>query len=104
MKSITLKLTDFNFIAVGAKTYFLNRRARQTQLLPTSCPHRGGPLHMGDTTGDGQALICPWHENHYKTCNLEKRALPSVRVGELISTVISDLERFEPLHKMSRHG
>lgn len=104
MQSITLALTDFNYIAVGNKTYFLNQRSHATQLLPTACPHRGGPLHMGDSTGDGLAVICPWHENKYKTCNLEKKALPTVRVGNRLSTVIGETEHAQVLHKILRHG
>lgn len=104
MKSITLSLNDTQYVAVDEKTYFLNRRRDATQLLPTSCPHRGGPLHMGEVTQDGESVICPWHDNAYKVCNLEKKSLPTVRVKNMISTVVGATNRCVPLIKISRHN
>ena len=103
MKAISLSINHANYVSVEEKTYFLKRHAYSTQLLPTACPHRGGPLHMGEVTGDGQSVICPWHDNPYKLCNLEKKSLPTVRVGNQISTVVGDSERFMPLLKISRY-
>ena len=57
MKAISLNLSHTHYVAVDGKTYFLKRHAHSTQLLPTACPHRGGPLHMGEVTGDGQSVI-----------------------------------------------
>jgi nitrite reductase/ring-hydroxylating ferredoxin subunit len=76
MKAITLNIANANYVAVDDKTYFLNRRHNATQLLPTTCPHRGGPLHMGEITLDGKTVVCPWHDNKYKICNLEKNRCP----------------------------
>lgn len=104
MKSITLSLNDTQYVAVDEKTYFLNRRHDATQLLPTTCPHRGGPLHMGEVTQDGESVICPWHENAYKVCNLEKRSLPTVRVKNMISTVVGATNRCVPLIKITRYN
>jgi nitrite reductase (NADH) small subunit len=103
MKAISLNLSHTHYVAVDGKTYFLKRHAHSTQLLPTACPHRGGPLHMGEVTSDGQSVICPWHDNAYKVCNLEKKSLPTVRVRNQISTVIGDTERCVPLLKLSRY-
>jgi len=103
MKAISLNLSHTHYCGGEGKTYFLKRHAHSTQLLPTACPHRGGPLHMGEVTGDGQSVICPWHDNAYKVCNLEKKSLPTVRVRNQISTVIGDTERCVPLLKLSRY-
>ncbi|WP_434605140.1 Rieske 2Fe-2S domain-containing protein [Pseudomonas sp. R1-7] len=103
MKVISLNLAHAHYVAVDEKTYFLKRHPHSTQLLPTECPHRGGPLHMGDVTQDGQSVICPWHDNAYKLCNLEKKSLPTVRVRNVISTVVGENNRCVPLLKLSRH-
>lgn len=103
MKAISLNISHANYVAVEERTYFLKRHAYSTQLLPTKCPHRGGPLHMGEVTGDGQSVICPWHDNAYRVCNLEKSALPTVRVRNRISTVVGDTERCVPQLKISRY-
>ncbi|WP_407313582.1 Rieske 2Fe-2S domain-containing protein [Pseudomonas sp. nanlin1] len=103
MKAISLNISQANYIAVAQKTYFLKRHQYSTQLLPTTCPHRGGPLHMGEVTADGQSVICPWHDKAYKVCNLEKKSLPTVRVRNQISTVIGATERCVPLLKISRY-
>ena len=103
MKAIRLNLTDANYVAVEDTTYFLKLHTYSTQLLPTTCPHRGGPLHMGETSGDGQSVICPWHDNAYKVCNLEKKSPPTVRVRNQFSTVVGDTQRCVPLLKLSRY-
>ncbi|WP_455921353.1 Rieske 2Fe-2S domain-containing protein [Pseudomonas putida] len=104
MKSITLDADHTPYLAVGGKTYFLNRQPQSTYLLPTQCPHRGGPLHLGQASDNGQRVICPWHDNAYPLCNLEKKALPTVRVGKRLSTVIPAAEHCTPLLRILRHG
>jgi nitrite reductase/ring-hydroxylating ferredoxin subunit len=103
MKLLTLNIDDAPYLAVNGSTYFLSRRAEATQLLPTLCPHRGGPLHLGELSGDGQSVICPWHDTAYKVCNLEKKALPTVRVKNMISVVVGKTHDCLPLIKLSRY-
>lgn len=103
MKTISLNMEQAHYVAVDEKTYFLKRQAYATQLLPTACPHRGGPLHMGELSDDQQSVICPWHDNAYKVCNLEKKSLPTVRVRDRLSTVVGDAVRCQPLLKLSRY-
>lgn len=104
MKAISLNIDHAHYVAVEERTYFLTRHAYSTQLLPTTCPHRGGPLHMGEMTSEGQNVICPWHDKTYKVCNLEKKSLPTVRVRNQISTVVGDTERCVALLKLSRYS
>ncbi|PQZ90817.1 MULTISPECIES: Rieske 2Fe-2S domain-containing protein [Pseudomonas] len=104
MKSIALNLNQASYVTVEQKTYFLKYLANSTQLLPTTCPHRGGPLYLGEIADDGQRLICPWHTNAYKVCDLEKKSLPSVRVRDQISIVIGDTECCTPSLKLTPYG
>lgn len=78
-----------NMIAVGEKFFFFNQTDLDTQVLPVNCPHRNGPLHLGKMTEKGRVVTCPWHENKYSVCNLEKKALPSVKISDTINIVVS---------------
>ncbi|MGF6097315.1 Rieske 2Fe-2S domain-containing protein [Pseudomonas sp. 18175] len=104
MKSVELNLNQACYVVVEEKIYFLRQQACSTQMLPTTCPHRGGPLHLAEMAEDGQRLICPWHANAYSICNLEKTSLPIVRVRDQISAVIGDAEYCTTLFKPSRYG
>lgn len=104
MKSVEMNVNHSRYVAVGAEIYFLVRLPYSTHLLPTTCPHRGGPLHMGEMADDGQLLICPWHTSAYKVCNLEKKAPPVVRVRDQISAIIGEADHCTPLLKYSRYG
>ena len=48
-------------------------------LLPAGCPHRGGPLRLGTIDTEGQAVLCPWHDNPVKIRWLRNRALPLIQ-------------------------
>lgn len=87
MKLVVQPLAEFNMIAVSDKTYFVNKGAYHTRVLPAACPHRQGPLHLGRLQPDGETIVCPWHENKYSACNIEKKALPSVRTGDVLHVV-----------------
>ncbi|MDH0646518.1 Rieske 2Fe-2S domain-containing protein [Pseudomonas sp. GD03858] len=77
-----------NRVQVGETLYFRNSGPKGAQFLPATCPHRGGPLHLGKASGDGQDIVCPWHDIPYKTCRLERKALVSVRVGNQLSFIV----------------
>jgi nitrite reductase/ring-hydroxylating ferredoxin subunit len=87
MKIVIHPVNAFNMLSVSDKTYFVNQTAYATQILPTTCPHRQGPLHFGKLSDDGVVIVCPWHENKIQVCNLEKKALPSVRTGDTLHVV-----------------
>lgn len=76
-------------VEVSNKRYFVHQDEHGTSVLPSACPHRQGPLHLGKRTTCGTKIVCPWHENKYSVCNLEKRALPSVRSGDTLYIVTS---------------
>ncbi|MCY1018666.1 Rieske (2Fe-2S) protein [Pyxidicoccus sp. MSG2] len=68
-----------NFLQVGAERYFLlDPGDGPTVLANGSCPHRGGPLHLGRMEDGTQAVYCPWHVRKVPLRHLQKTALPLV--------------------------
>lgn len=72
------------------KNLFLKHTNCRTILLPAECPHRGGPLQYGEQVDNGDSIICPWHENKLKVCNLAKQSLCIVRVKNELKFVIPE--------------
>ena len=71
-----------NYIAGIHGRWFLYRSSGGAKyILPDSCPHRGGPLHLARR--EGGVLRCPWHGMRWKEAALIRHALPSVRAGAL---------------------
>jgi nitrite reductase (NADH) small subunit len=66
-----------NSVRIGDEVYFCLERDGQVYLIRSRCPHRGGPLHLGQI--DGGRLRCPWHGNTFRVDRLCDRAVPTVR-------------------------
>ncbi|MEM9904531.1 MAG: Rieske (2Fe-2S) protein [Cyanobacteria bacterium P01_D01_bin.44] len=76
----TVSLDTVNpFYVEGTRLFFLEWD-HQTYLVKDYCPHRGGPLSLGDKMIDEGKIICPWHKNKICALGLKERALPMVRV------------------------
>lgn len=71
-----------NAVRVGDELYFCLEWGGDVFLARSRCPHRGGPLHLGEL--DGDRLRCPWHGSAPRVAGLCNRALPSVRRGSRI--------------------
>jgi nitrite reductase/ring-hydroxylating ferredoxin subunit len=68
-----------NFIDTGSATYLvLVDGSGIVRAVPDQCPHRGGPLHLGQWTANGDAIVCPWHGSKLRTGALHRRGLPTV--------------------------
>jgi nitrite reductase (NADH) small subunit len=104
MKIIVFSIIGTDFVAVNDKSYFLNGDDYSTHLLPTTCPHRGGPLHLGEVNPDGNSITCPWHDNVYKVCNLESKSPPTVKIGSTINLIVGSADRCGLLRKPSRYN
>lgn len=51
-------------------------------IVDGTCPHRGGPLALGQYDCKTATLRCPWHGRRHKRRQLLARAWPSLRIGE----------------------
>jgi nitrite reductase (NADH) small subunit len=87
MQEITLALDSFNFISVAERRYFL-LQDREIWIVPSECPHRGGPLHLGTYSPCKARLVCPWHNNSYAKGRITGRALPTICRRSEVSIVV----------------
>ena len=92
MQVVTLLLDRFNALLIGEKRYFTLADESGLLILPSECPHRGGPLHLGKRSECGLRIVCPWHDNTYPVRSIARHALPAVaRCGE-VSIIMHDGE------------
>jgi nitrite reductase/ring-hydroxylating ferredoxin subunit len=73
-------------ITVGPDTYLVQFEGESLHVLPGRCPHRGGPLHLGERVGD--TVRCPWHGNSVPISRLIALARPAVTVRNVTTTYI----------------
>jgi len=46
------------------------------------CPHRGGPLALGEFDPRDRRWRCPWHGQKHTLASLQARSLPAIRRGD----------------------
>lgn len=56
-------------------------------VLPATCPHRGGPLHLATVEPGRSRLVCPWHGRAVSVGKAATRGLPAVRSGDRVTIV-----------------
>lgn len=87
MKIFTVGRHSFNRVRTGQVDYFAFDRNGSYALLPSQCPHRGGPLHLGAASACQAKVVCPWHDNAYAVARLAPKGLPVIRTGDTVSFV-----------------
>lgn len=92
MKIFTVGRHSFNRVRAGKVDYFAFDRNGRYALLPSQCPHRGGPLHLGVASACKAKVVCPWHDNAYAVARLEPKGLPVIRTGDTVSFVTHEDE------------
>jgi nitrite reductase (NADH) small subunit len=90
MRVLSSKLSDTNRIQLNEKGYFIMHSEHQTLALESSCPHRGGPLQYGEQIENSSLIVCPWHENKLKVCNLKRQSLCVVRIMDELNFLVPD--------------
>lgn len=76
-----------NCVVVAGRPYVFVRSERGAFVLPAGCPHRGGPLHLGEFTPDGARLVCPWHGRASSISRFLRNGVPAVRRGDIVTAV-----------------
>ncbi|MEU7008326.1 Rieske 2Fe-2S domain-containing protein [Streptomyces sp. NPDC046332] len=95
--------TEHNALVAGDDVYFVMERDNDVHVLSSRCPHRGGPLHLGDVE-DGR-LRCPWHGGLFPVDRLCDRSHPAIRVGHTVTVYLpAGDETPVPIHTMVRAG
>lgn len=89
MAVTTRDLASFNSLTVGEQRFFTLKINGTTLVVPRECAHRGGPLDLGLIDQCERTVKCPWHGSTFKLSHFEKRALPTVRNGNMI-TIVSE--------------
>lgn len=80
MKQVVCTTHTKYFLLDGERFFFVNLNAK-TYAIPDKCPHRGGPLSLGELCEVNQTIQCPWHDNVVKLSVLIKHAIPAIRVS-----------------------
>lgn len=76
-----------NCARVADLPYVYIRTEAGGAVLPSSCPHRGGPLNLATMDTAGRRLVCPWHERGTSLSRL-RRQVPAVRSGDTVTAVL----------------
>jgi nitrite reductase (NADH) small subunit len=88
-------------VSAGDRRWFLLDQDGGPLMVDGTCPHRGGPLHLGDVLADGSAVRCPWHDRCTGTRALRRKALPLVVRGRTATAVLpADADRPVPRRRL----
>jgi nitrite reductase/ring-hydroxylating ferredoxin subunit len=83
--------SESNFIKAGRAEYFVLWTApSRAQLVPSACPHRGGPLHLATPDAAGGRLVCPWHEMKTPVNKVRQSSVPFIRSGDRLTAVLDE--------------
>ena len=89
-----------NYIVVGEEPFFVLKTCDdRVMVCPDACPHRGGPLHLGEMDCRTRSLTCPWHDTTLMETALAKRGVPSVANRQTITAIFTA----EPETPVRRH-
>lgn len=77
-----------NCAETAAGTFVYARTEQGSFVLPASCPHRGGPLHLGTIDPASNRLVCPWHGRGTTVTRWMSQAVPAVRRENTVTAVL----------------
>ncbi|MFI9200068.1 Rieske 2Fe-2S domain-containing protein [Streptomyces sp. NPDC053048] len=77
-----------NCVEVAGTPFVYARTPEGSFVMPATCPHRGGPLHLAGVTPQRNRLVCPWHERKVSLSRL-RQEVPAVRSGDRVTAVIT---------------
>lgn len=84
----TFSRTEAAGVTLGERHAVGITRDGRWLLVDTTCPHRGGPLHLGQFDADASTVTCPWHGRVAHCNSLQPLGEPWIRSGDQISMLI----------------
>jgi nitrite reductase (NADH) small subunit len=88
MSVIKFRPVRGTLITQGSDRYMLSTIKSSYFLLKAKCPHRGGPLHLGNLSCDKLSVICPWHDLEVSINKLQNSAVPMVCRGNAAIAIL----------------
>jgi nitrite reductase (NADH) small subunit len=79
---------EHNYLTVDEEPYFVLHTDEKFLVTQDRCPHRGGPLHLGEWNCHTRSLACPWHGTCLIEPTLNRRSVPAVRSGQKITAMV----------------
>jgi len=90
---VDFTLREANCIRVGQTRYVVAQlKGGPPQMVDTRCPHRGGPLHLGQIQESGDRIVCPMHRLAIPLARLERSALPMIVRRDRVTVVVPAAE------------
>jgi nitrite reductase (NADH) small subunit len=77
-----------NCVETGSGAYVYAQTRHGEFVMPATCPHRGGPLHLAEFAGDSPRLVCPWHGHSSYVARWLHQGIPAVRRGNTVTAVL----------------
>jgi nitrite reductase (NADH) small subunit len=78
MSIVSFEPTSGILLIQGNTRYFFSKVGSIHYLFPGNCPHRGGPLHLGNYNCSNNTIVCPWHELEVPIEKLRRLAIPLI--------------------------
>lgn len=72
--------------------------AGKWRLVDSTCPHRGGPLHLGEVDPTSGVVTCPWHRISMHCVRLKPVVYPTVRVRDRVSVICVGECKIKPIN------
>jgi hypothetical protein len=92
---VELTWPEQNMVMVGDDQYFAVVRDGVVHLIASRCPHRGGPLHLGDM--EAGRLRCPWHGNSFRVQRLCVRGIATIQRDDKVIAYVPAKDDSEPV-------
>ena len=65
-----------NYLTVDEEPYFVLQTGEKFLVTQDRCPHRGGPLHLGEWNCHTKSLACPRHGRGLRLCVVDSFGKP----------------------------
>ena len=90
MRVIHLGGEGDNYVEVGGERFLVLRGSDgRCHAVSATCPHRGGPLHLGRVEESGKYIVCPWHKTKVSIARLLRGGLPTISNRGRVSVVVT---------------